>query len=48
MKTQFALIVGLVAVLGMCSSAFADPMLTVNTVSGEVTVWGQIGTIRSD
>jgi len=43
MKTQYALIVGLVAVLGMCSSAFADPMLTVNTVSGEITVWGSAG-----
>ncbi len=43
MKTQFALIVGLVAVLGMCSSAFADPMLTVNTVSGEMTLWGSAG-----
>jgi len=40
MKTQYALILGLVAVLGMCSSAFASPMLTVNTVSGEVTFWG--------
>jgi hypothetical protein len=43
MKTKQAFILGLVAVLGMCSSAFASPMLTVNTVSGEVTFWGSAG-----
>ena len=40
MRTKQAFILALVAVLGMCSSAFASPMLTVNTVSGEVTFWG--------
>jgi hypothetical protein len=43
MKTKQAFILALVAVLGMCSSAFASPMLTVNTVSGEVTFWGSAG-----
>jgi len=43
MRTKQAFILALVAVLGMCSSAFASPMLTVNTVSGEVTFWGSAG-----
>jgi len=40
MKTRHAIILALVAVLGLCSSAFADPMLTVDSTTGVMTFWG--------
>lgn len=40
MKTRHAFVLALVAVLGLCSSAFAAPMLTVDTVTGAMTFWG--------
>jgi len=40
MKTRHACVLALVAVLGLCSSAFAAPMLTVDTATGAMTFWG--------
>ena len=40
MKTRHAFLLAMVAVLGLCSSAFAAPMLTVDSATGAMTFWG--------